>query len=77
MHEIIPEGESPLYTEVTLRSISKWHFLLVQKRSGLGWPMQWRKPNGNPDSYPGPVLTDRKSAHNKWAETWYEAWLFG
>jgi len=24
MYEIIPEGVSPLYTEVTLRSISKW-----------------------------------------------------
>ena len=38
-HEIIPEGESPLRAEVTLRTVSKW-------QAGLPWGMQWRKPNG-------------------------------
>jgi len=36
MYEIIPEGESPLCTEVTSGSISK-------SQAGLPWGKQWRK----------------------------------
>jgi len=39
MHEIFPEGVSPLRTEVTLRTVSKW-------QAGCRRRQQWRKPNG-------------------------------